>query len=116
MDELMQRYKDLCNKTTFNPEIYSLDWEKLSADFEAQGRVSMANGCLAKALHYQQFHGYAHQLEFIDVTPVQVDGVWSDFDERILFCLVCDTYTKHAKLTDGWMCGCGEFIQVHENV
>ena len=112
----MKRYTALNNQVQFNPEAYVLEWEKLAADFEAEERSSMANGCRGKASWYRGVgKGYAQQLSYVDVTDVPVDGVATK-DERVLPCIVCDTFTKHTRLTDGWMCGCGEFIRTILNV
>ena len=114
MDELMERYQKLSNRTTFNPETYPQEWRKLAEDFDKAGRPHMANGCYGKADWYDG-KGYAQKLSYHEITPVQADYIWADPNEKMLPCAVCGTDTKHVRCSQGWACGCGEIVYLHEN-
>jgi len=53
---------------------------------------------------------YADKLYWTEVTRVEPDGVLTDPNERVLFCSKCGYYQYHVRLTEGWMCSCGEYI------
>ena len=55
---------------------------------------------------------YVERLFYTEVTHVPADGQWTNPEERLLDCFVCGTPTKHVRLTDGWMCGCGFFVEI----
>ena len=111
----MDRYQELNRVHTFDPHSFSLEWEKLAIDFETAGRVAMAAGCRSRSEWYAGTNkGYAQKLSYTEVTRVPADYVRADPNERVLFCAVCCTWTKHVRLTDGWMCGCGEYVPLEE--
>ena len=116
IDSLLERYTRLSARSEFNPETYSREWNELAADFEADGRINMANSCLAKAIYYATpDKGYANKLMFSEVTRVKPHYKVNK-DTHMLPCPECKTDTKHVKCDGGWMCACGTFVQGHEGL
>ena len=94
---------------------YAVEWKKLGAEFDAAGWKHNAEICYSNADRYGKMDAgeYQRQLEEI---PVMLDKIelpkWDNLNERLLDCIVCETTTKHVRLTDGWMCACGFFVEV----
>lgn len=53
MDNLMQRYYELCNITEYDPVTYAGQWWALANAFDAEGRTAMAAECFARANKYR---------------------------------------------------------------
>lgn len=103
-----------------NMAAYALEWSKLAADFEAVGWKANAEICRSNAKRYSAYDEGAYQ-RMLEEIPARLEPArqWSDPSERMLYCGECDTWTKHVRLDSpggehlGWMCGCGEFVEVH---
>jgi hypothetical protein len=102
---------------------HALEWNKLGADFAAAGWPNNAGICFSNAARYgamepgeyqrllQELSPIVRVVKVGDVEQVEMMPEWVDPDERMLACATCDTWTKHVRLTDGWMCSCGTYIE-----
>lgn len=90
---------------------YAIEWKKLAAEFDSAGWIANAEICHSNAERYGRYDVGAYQRRLEEI-PVRLEPMpqWSDPEERTLYCQVEGTWTKHVRLTDGWMCSCGTFV------